>query len=233
MPRKAAVDVNESVIKMNTLFAALTEAQFKIVWDSMRVVQLGNNQNLFDTNTTANRFFILTKGQIKLFRLSQNGMEKVVKIINPGEDFASAVMFMEARRYPLSADALKESVVLSFDNQKLLAILRESPDTCFRMMAKMSSRLCWQLSEIDRLSLQSAPVRLVTFLLDHVKIQGNSGSVCLESPKRVIASRLSIQPETFSRILRKLTHHGLIQVKGLTIFIPDVQALTIFSEETD
>ena len=91
----------------------------------------------------------------------------------------------------------------------------------------MSRRLRWQLAEIDKLSLQTAPTRLSTFLLDHLKSTGdNIGKVDLDAPKQVIASRLSIQPETFSRILRKLSNRGLIKVKGQTITIPDVAALT-------
>jgi CRP-like cAMP-binding protein len=41
----------------------------------------------------------------------------------------------------------------------------------------------------------------------------------------VIASRLSIQPESFSRILRNMQKSGLIKVEGSTIHIANVEAL--------
>jgi CRP/FNR family transcriptional regulator, dissimilatory nitrate respiration regulator len=230
MPRSES---DEQILQKNTLFSALTPEQVNQVREGMRVVQLKGNKNLFDTSSKADRFFILAKGQVKLFRLSPNGTEKIVDIIKPGESFATAVMFMEAKEYPLSADTLKESRILAFRNKPLLDILRKSPETCFRMMAHMSRRLRWQLAEIDKLSLQTAPDRLVIFLLDHVKrTAGNVGEVVLDAPKRVIASRLSIQPETFSRILKKLNGLDLIQVKGQTISIPNVTALEEFLEET-
>ncbi|MBF0455282.1 MAG: Crp/Fnr family transcriptional regulator [Magnetococcales bacterium] len=230
----ATLEADEMVLKKSSLFSALSKEQFEEVRRGMRVIQLQSGENLFDMGTPADHFYILVLGQIKLFRLSSNGTEKIVEIVRPSESFATAVMFMEVKRYPLAADALKKSRVLAFDNKQLLDILRQSPETCFRMMANMSRRLRWQLTEIDKLSLQTAPGRLVAFLLDHVKPIGNAsgaGQVNLDSPKRVLASRLSIQPETFSRILKKLSSKDLIQVKGQVICIPNIQALALHAEE--
>ncbi len=217
---------DESVLQTNPLFSALTPEQLTRLRKGMRVINLKSHESLFETHSPANRFFILVEGQIKLFRLSLNGMEKIVELIRPGDDFATAVMFMEIKKYPLSADAIKDSRVLSFENRQFLDILRDSPETSFRMMVNMSRRLRWQLAEIDKLSLQTAPTRLSSFLLENAKTRGdNVGQVNLDAPKQVIASRLSIQPETFSRILRKLSLRKLIQVKGRSITSPDMTAL--------
>jgi CRP/FNR family transcriptional regulator, dissimilatory nitrate respiration regulator len=229
----APTKADEKILQSNSLFMTLTKKQFAQVLEGMRIVTLKSNETLFDTETVATRFYILSEGQIKLFRLSQNGTEKIVEIIRPGDDFATAVMFMEIKQYPLCANAIRKSRVLSFNNRQLLDILRNSPETCFRMMGNMSRRLRWQLSEIDRLSLQTAPARLVTFILDQIKpSSSNIGQIKLDAPKQIIASRLSIQPETFSRILKKLSGQNLIQVKGQVISIPDIEALALYIEES-
>lgn len=223
---------DDQIMQENSLFSALSARQFIEIKEGMRVINLKSNENLFDTTTKVNRFYILAEGQLKLYRLSPNGTEKIVEIVRPGEDFAVAAMFMEIKQYPLSCDALKDSRIFAFSNRQLLDLLRQSPETCFRMMANMSRRMRWQLSEIDKLSLQTAPTRLISFLLDHVKTttSNNCGQVELDSPKRVIASRLSIQPETFSRILKQLSNKDLILVKGQKIIVPDIAALSILIE---
>ena len=44
-------------------------------------------------------------------------------------------------------------------------------------------------------------------------------------PKQVIASRLAIQPETFSRILTRLRNDDLIEVEGPHVVLRDVEGL--------
>ena len=67
-------------------------------------------------------------------------------------------------------------------------------------MAQMSRRLHWQIAEIDRLTLHNAAFRVIAYLLDQVPSTDLDSSVIhLDTPKHVIASRLSITPETLSR----------------------------------
>ncbi|MEO5345668.1 MAG: Crp/Fnr family transcriptional regulator [Magnetococcus sp. YQC-9] len=226
-------DPIHKVFRETPLFRALSEVQVARVQRTMRLIHLEENEALFHAQEVADRFFIILKGRVKLFHLALNGTEKVLRIMGPGDPIALAVMFMEQQNYPVFATALASCDVLAFDNKTFLNILRESPETCFRMMAEMSKRLHGQLAEIRTLSLQSAPVRLARYLLAN-KSPGTgtgSGMVRLDASKRVIASRLSIQPETFSRILARLSKLELIEVKGRLIQILDQGALEAFIEE--
>ncbi|MEO5334631.1 MAG: Crp/Fnr family transcriptional regulator [Magnetococcus sp. YQC-5] len=226
-------DIMHKIFRDTPLFKALSEVQMARVQRGMRQIHLEDDEHLFDALEPAERFFILVKGRIKLFHLSPNGAEKVLEIVGPGESIAIAVMFMEQQTYPVFAAALGSSEVIAFDNKIFLNVLRESPETCFRMMADMSRRLRCQMSEIRNLSLQSAPVRLARYLLaNKVGDSSRGGAVVrLDASKQLIASRLSIQPETFSRILGRLIKLNLIEVKGRVIHILDLAALQLFSEE--
>ncbi|MBF0191554.1 MAG: Crp/Fnr family transcriptional regulator [Magnetococcales bacterium] len=229
----AGRDMIGRIFRDTTLFGAMSEPQVLRVQRTMRQIHLEENEALFNAQEVADRFFVIVKGRVKLFHLSVNGSEKVLRILGPGDSIALAVMFMEQQNYPVFATALTVAEVLAFDNKTFLNILRESPETCFRMMAEMSKRLHGQLSEIRNLSMQSAPVRLARYLLAN-KSSGlgpDTNMVRLDASKRVVASRLSIQPETFSRILGRLIRLALIEVKGRTIVIPDVLALQAFIDE--
>ncbi|GAB0058959.1 hypothetical protein SIID45300_03319 [Candidatus Magnetaquicoccaceae bacterium FCR-1] len=226
-------DLNHRIFRETTLFRALSDVQVQRVQRTMRQIHLEENETLFHAQEPADRFFIILRGRVKLFHLAVNGAEKVLRIMGPGDAIALAVMFMEQPGYPVFATALTACDALAFDNKTFITILRESPDTCFRMMAEMSKRLHGQLTEIRTLSLQSAPVRLARYLLTN-KSPGTGpvgGMVRLDASKRVIASRLSIQPETFSRILSRLSKLGLIEVKGRVIQILDQTELESFIDE--
>jgi CRP-like cAMP-binding protein len=192
----------------------------------MRVLSLEEGQLLFDFGQPASRYFYVCSGQIKLFRNSPDGCEKVIEIIRTGETFAEAVMFMKQCRYPVSAQALTQTGVLAFDNKTMRDLLRGSIDTCFRMMAKMAMRLRQHLEDIDVLTLHNATFRLVSFLLQQVPPGVvESPEIQLDTPKHIIASRLSIQPETFSRTLARLSKRGLIDVQGQNIVLQDIAGL--------
>jgi len=196
------------------LFAGLDDAQFQRVLAAAQVYHVAPDGSLFEQGQPADRFFLLRRGLMKLSRLSPAGDEKVIEFLQPGQTFAEALMFLgRAGGYPVNARAIEPSEVLGFDNRTFLALLQSSPDTCLRLLASMSKRMHGLLAEIDRLALQSASSRLVEFLLAGAE----DGKVELRTPKHVLASRLSIKPETLSRIFARLTSEGYIRVQGAQI----------------
>lgn len=212
------------------LFTSMDDRQLHRVVEASTVLTLASGEQLFARNDPAKRFFQVRSGQFKLFRLSKNGIEKIVHVFGSGDTFAEAIMFMERHVYPLTAVALIKSEVIAFENEVFMEILRESVDTCFRLMSDMSMRLKMRLEDIDALSLQNASLRFVSYLLQQLP-EGSSepSNVHLTLPKSVVASRLSIQPESFSRILHNLIKLGLINVDGPDIQINDLQGLRDFN----
>jgi CRP-like cAMP-binding protein len=193
------------------LFAGLDSTQFQRVLAVGQSYSVETDASLFEQGQPADRFFLVRRGLMKLSRLSPSGDEKVIEFLPSGQTFAEALMFMgKTGPYPVTARAIEPSEVLGFENRGFLAILRESPDTCFRVMGSMSKRLHALVNEIDRLALQSATSRLIDFLLT----SEHDGKVELRTPKHVLASRLSIKPETLSRIFARLATDGHISVHG-------------------
>jgi len=209
------------------LFAQMPEENLHTLCTGMQEVRLAIGEGLFRHGQPAERFFFVHDGLVKLFRLSPDGGEKIIEIIRPGETFAEAVMFMGPQgRYPVSAAAVADSVLLAFSQKSYLGLLRESPDLCFGLLASMSRRLHMLVNQIDSLTLQNATNRLVAYLLEQIPAGVKaSPEVQLTTPKSAIASRLAIQPETLSRILARLRDGGFIDVQGAHITMRDIDAL--------
>lgn len=138
-------------------------------------------------------------------------------------------MFMEQHQYPVSVEAILASELYSFDMRVFRNILKESNDSCFRLMTTMSQRLHSRISEINSLALQNATYRLVNYLLEQIPDGATERpDIHLITQKSVIASRLSIQPETFSRILSRLIKDGIISVSRQDIAVHNVKGLRQF-----
>jgi CRP-like cAMP-binding protein len=208
------------------LFRVLNDKQRGLVLKKAQRIHLDNEEILFEYGDEASRFYFLKSGQITLGRISKEGNEKILEIIQAGHTFAEAAMFMEGNKYPVTATSIGASEVLAFDNNAFLDLLRESTETCFALMADMAKRLKGLINEVDNLTLQDAQCRIINYIMIQMPEEKTSPvEVNLPIAKNVIASRLSIKPETFSRIMHKLSEEGLISIDGRKIVIHDINGL--------
>ena len=164
-------------------------------------------------------------GQVKLFVISPTGTEKVVELVGPGDSFAEAVMFMGVP-YVLSAQTLTDSLILSIEKDVVLREIGASPEFALRMLAGLSRRLHGLIKDVEAYALHSGVQRVIGYLLgddnlDETENASQAITVSLPVSKAAIASRLSLTPEYFSRVLNELETAGLIQVDKRDIHIAD------------
>ena len=221
--------INIELVTRNHLFSPMNAEQLRQIIATTKVINLREGEALFTQDQQADYFFLVISGRIKLFRVSADGNEKIIELPSGGRLFAEAVMFMEQRRYPVNATALQDSTLYSFNSKIYRELLHESSTLCFALFADISQRLHGLLTEIDQLTLQNATYRVVGYLTDLIpESHTDSVIVDLAAPKQTIAARLSITPETFSRILRSMADAGIISIHGKTIGVHDSQRLRAF-----
>lgn len=212
-------------LRNTPLLSRLTDEQLERVRKAAVLRKLDEGELLFTQGSAAERFYLVQTGQMRLFRMAPDGGEKVIEIVSPGQTFAEALMFLQAPRYPVSAAALEPTQLISMDAADFTAMLRGSVDTCFDIMGALSQRLRALIGEIDDLTLHSAKGRLASYLLAHCP--EDRRALVLEVPKGVLASRLSIKPETFSRVVKQLMNDGVIEVYGAHVTVLDRAALAL------
>jgi CRP-like cAMP-binding protein len=214
-------------VRAHHLFAGLSPPQLQRVMMSAHVVEAESGEMLFDRGQPAKHFYIVLEGQVNLVLYSKAGEEKIVDILGPGQSFAEAVMFMSGPMYPVSAVAAGACSIARFSSVEYVSLLRDSPETCLRMLGHLSQRLHMRIREIEYLTLDSAKHRLVRLLEGRVPA-GDDGphEIQLQESRQEIASRLSMKPETLSRILRNLADTGVIVVHGRSLGIPSRKRLS-------
>src|SRR5690554_5613435 len=177
---------------------------------------------VFHRGEPCNGFHIVVYGQVKLVAVSSGGAEKVVRLLGPGESFGEALMFL-GKPYILSAVALADSMLLNVDKTTLFNELAARPALAHKIIAALSQRLHNFVADVKSYSLHSGTQRVIGYLLQAQSTQGED-TIQLGVSKNVIASRLNLTPEHFSRILNELTCKGLIRVEGRAITILDGEA---------
>ena len=210
-------------LKNNLIFHRLTDQQFERVLSHAKAITLSDGDALFQQGDEFSRFYLVVRGHIKLFRLAPDGNEKVIELVDAGHTFAEALMFLEQPRYPVGAVALGETEVISIDAHHFQEILKGSVELCMALLGDMSFRLRSLIREIDDLSLHSATCRVAAFIL--ARAPEHRDDFELDIPKHVIASRISVKPETFSRIIKSLKSKEILEIKGSKVRLLDRDAL--------
>jgi CRP-like cAMP-binding protein len=167
--------------------------------------------------------FCLVEGKVKLAVLSAQGNERVVEIVTPGHSFGETMLFLNAP-CPVYAEALCKCQVILLRKSKILEALQTFPEVGLAFLRAMSERQNRLMRDVEVCCLQSAGRRVAGFLLDNLCVDG--ATVHLPAGKAVVASKLNLTPETFSRELHSLAAENLISVDRRTIRVLDRQRLS-------
>jgi CRP-like cAMP-binding protein len=199
------------------LFAELGEGVRRELAAHARRRHLGRGEVLFRAGEPLQAIYGVFQGHMQLSRVAGDGSEKVVEIIGPGETFAEAVLFMQREAYPVDARALEDCELLGVEAAAINRLLDERPGLARQLLGSLSRRLHNLVQDVESLALLDATGRVVGFLLARGGPQAQADepfSVELPAKKAAVASRLGVQPETFSRVLARLRQEGVITVAG-------------------
>ncbi|PVZ68987.1 Crp/Fnr family transcriptional regulator [Pelagibaculum spongiae] len=219
--------VHIALLRQHHLFKEFSEQDFSRLLDKSEIISIEKGETLFSQSQPADKFFFLIDGAIKLFRLTPDGSEKVLELVRSGQSFAEAVMFLKQPNFPVTAQAIEPAQLFVFDSQRYIELIEENSRLSLALLGQISIRLRKRIQEIETLSLNNATHRVVRFLIGQME-ELDSMRVDLGMPKKMVASRLSIQPETFSRVIRKMEQAGIMEVNGRELNILDRTALLNF-----
>lgn len=228
------------------MFEGLDAGLVDFLASQSRAISLPSGQVLFRKGTPSTGFYMIRDGLMQLSVSNSEGVVKVLEILSAGGSFGHAVMFLH-EPYPVDATALADTHLVFVPVAAVDRVLDENPAMVRIMLASMARRLQSKVQDIAMLSLQSATQRIVAYILGAVgagsgDLGGEIGaprneasrglqstSVELPALKQILASRLGMTPETFSRAVRALSEKGLMHADGAVIQIPDVDALDAFA----
>ena len=222
MPRHTHIKVQAFLANL-PMFGDMSAAELDRVAQRTVHASLEKGQALFQCGDPCTGFHVVVYGQIKLGFMSPQGSEKVVEIVRAGQSFGEALMFLD-KPYIVFAQALCDSMVLHVAKDAVVDEIRRDAAFALRMLAGLSRRVHGLVRDVEAYTLRSSHERVIGYLLADADDAGTA-EVQLTPGKSVIASRLNMTPEHFSRILHELAVAGLIRVNGRAIRIPDLRRL--------
>lgn len=217
------------VLARQSIFSRASEALIDSFAQAAQVVSLKKGDTLFLQDDDADAFYIVLSGWVKLFRETLDGNEAVIDMVTNGHIFAETAI-LEDSVHSFGASAIEDVRVLRLPSALLRKAITEDNAMALSMLTSLSRHRKRQTREIESLTLQNASQRIGCFLL-RLCHRDDMGPIELKLPydKSLIAARLGMKSETFSRALNKLREETGITVKGATVIIPTIDVMSSFT----
>lgn len=186
-------------------------------------------QTVFHEGDAGNGFYMVSKGRVKIFKLSPEGKEQILHVFGPGEPFGEVAVF-EGRNFPASAEAMGPLEVIFINRADFIDLIQKHPALTLKMLSMLSLRLRLFAHLIEDLSLKDVPSRLARYILLISEKQNNSKKIELDITRSQLASLLGTIPETLSRIFSRFQASGLLIANGNNVTIQNKEMLEAIAE---
>lgn len=217
-----------NTLKQTDLFEKSKDSFINELVRQSRIIEAPKGKILFSQDDNAEYFYIIQSGWVKMFRETLDGTQAIIDI-RSSHDFIGETAIFENYVYPYSAEAIEPANMIIAPLSTLHDELKNNAIFSLHMLHLIARQKRHQDHEIEHRSLQNAPQRIGCFILQLIPNENKKTreglTIHLPYDKTLIASRLGMQPETFSRALSKLKNETDIVIKGASVKINDMDKL--------
>ncbi|MGC2063590.1 MAG: Crp/Fnr family transcriptional regulator [Thermodesulfovibrionales bacterium] len=215
-------------IRQVSIFNTLTPADAREVAPYVLTAQYRKKETIFSEGDPSEWFYIVTKGKIKITKLSQEGKEIILEIVQP-IDYFGGIAVVRGFPYPANAVAMEDTEVVKLSRKHLLSLMDRFPNLMYCMAVNIGDRIKGSHETLKSIALEKVESRIASLL---IKLSDKAGEktadgvmITMKLTKQDIAEMVGTTVETSIRTMSKLTKAGLVTSKAGKIVIKDLDRL--------
>jgi len=217
------------------IFNHLTHEEMQEIAQVAQSKSYEKGERLNLSRASADTLFIIHKGSMKIYRLSESGREQVVRILKPG-DFMGELSLFGGGTQNSYAEALEPTELCRILGRDLKELLKQFPEIAIKILEEFSQRLERAEAFMEQIGQQSVDQRLADNLLKMAQnVEENrdgESTIILPMSKGDLASMIGTSQETLSRKLSEFRDRGWLELNGQReIRILDKKALKNLQKE--
>lgn len=207
-----------------SIFWDLNEDELGHIADKMVAKHFENGNYIFLEDSEGEQCFFVLEGSVKVTRLSKDGREVILAMLNEGEFFGE-MSLLDGESRSANVIALEKTKVLTLDRNDFIAVVNDYPQIAVQLLKELARRLRKSDRQIASLSLSDAEKRIALCIIRFADEQGviQNGKVSIpKTPiQQDIANMAGTSRETVSRALGLLEKEDLIERNGRELIILD------------
>ena len=215
---------NIELLQSVSIFWDLNEDELGHIADKMVAKHFENGNYIFLEDSEGEQCFFVLEGSVKVTRLSKDGREVILAMLNEG-DFFGEMSLLDGESRSANVIALEKTKVLTLDRNDFIAVVNDYPQIAVQLLKELARRLRKSDRQIASLSLSDAEKRIALCIIRFADEQGviQNGKVSIpKTPiQQDIANMAGTSRETVSRALGLLEKEDLIERNGRELIILD------------
>ena len=180
------------------------------------------NEIIYLEQDSAKTVYFVISGQIKLFKMTKEGKEQIVRLACPGDSFGHTGIFNGGSN-PESAQAMIPSVLFKLAKNDLETLLWDHKLLALNTIRTMATEMHHYISLIEDLSLRHVRDRLARLLLQYSSEGVFDKSLVLT--QKDMASMTGTVREVFGKSLKIFEENGIVESNRHQIIIKDMDTL--------
>ena len=206
------------------LFWDLSEEELGYISEKMIARHYESGKFIFLEDSEGEQCFFVVQGSVKVTRLSKDGREVILAMLNEGEFFGEMAL-LDGESRSANVIALEETEVLTLNREDFLVVLHDYPQIAIQLLKEMAHRLRKSDRQIASLSLSDAEKRIALCIIRFADEQGIIKRGQVSIPKmpiqQDIANMAGTSRETVSRAINLLEKEHFIKRQGRELLILD------------
>ena len=206
------------------LFWDLSEEELGYISEKMIARDYESGKFIFLEDSEGEQCFFVVQGSVKITRLSKDGREVILAMLNEGEFFGEMAL-LDGESRSANVIALEQTEVLTLNREDFLVVLHDYPQIAIQLLKEMAHRLRKSDRQIASLSLSDAEKRIALCIIRFADEQGviKRGQVIIPKVpiQQDIANMAGTSRETVSRAINLLEKEHYIKRQGRELLILD------------
>ena len=190
---------------------------------------------VFFQDDPSDSLYIMLSGSAKVFQTSEDGKERILRIVNRGHAFGELAMLEGKSRY-LSVQTLEPCDTLRLSRKDFIAFADKHTWVLWTMLSALAARVRSKNEDMLSLSFRDVPYRILHALCElvaeHAETGPDGARITMPLSSRELASMVGSNSETVGRLLDRFENDGLIKRTGSSWVVPDPKALNAALEYT-
>ena len=217
-----------TLLRRHPYFESLSDDMLLKLLPYIRIRHFKKDEAIFGQGNHAGTFYLVTSGQVKIFKISPDGQEMTLHVFRANETLAEIAVFSGQHKYPANALCLEPTTVIAINGPAFQTFLLSHPSVHQTVLRILSERQVCFNTKIEDLAFRSVVQRLAKYLL-LAQTEYENGAIHIDK-KKELAALLATIPETLSRSFRALADKQLIAVAPHEVQILDRARLVAFAQ---
>ncbi len=206
------------------MFAALSDETLKRLERIAEQRQYRRRQVVHFADQAGDFIYLLCNGRVKVSRVSEQGREVTLYLIEGNQVFGETGLIAENQPYELMAETLEDSLVAVFRRNDIITALTETPLAAAQMLRLVSERRSQAETAVADLVFLDVPKRLAKLLLklndQHGTKTSRTGTLIkAKFTHQELANMIGSTRETTTLILNDFKRQGSIDFTGRKIVV--------------